>query len=413
MTRTSAIFFLGLIGLLPPTIHAVKKDSAASSNARAGGANNSERGSQRANYVGTAVCVSCHANQSLYLHTSHYLTSKLANENSVLGSFRNGSNLLTITDPTTTAEPGLYFKMEAKDNGYYETAVTGWDRQVQTRSERIDIVTGSGVRGATYLYWQGDRLYELPVSYWTEGHQWINSPGYEDGSVDFSRPVNPGCLECHSTYIRPLTSDSSTNRYDRDSLETGISCERCHGPGSEHVTKQKAGPVSATSKGQEILNPARFSRDRQVDLCALCHNGIQREPTAAAFSYMPGKPLSDYFKPLPVNISEHPDVHGNQVGLLQRSRCYLSSPNMSCSTCHDVHAKEKPAAAYSTKCLNCHQWQSCGVSKTLGPSITSNCIDCHMPVEPTSVITSESAGKIVRATMRNHWIKVYPESVKH
>src|SRR5579872_4962874 len=110
MTRTSAIIFLGLIGLLSPTIHTVKKDSAASSNARTGGSNNRERGSQRANYVGTAVCVSCHENKSLYLHTSHYLTSKLANENSVLGSFRNGSNLLTIIDPTTTAEPGLYFK---------------------------------------------------------------------------------------------------------------------------------------------------------------------------------------------------------------------------------------------------------------------------------------------------------------
>jgi hypothetical protein len=37
-----------------------------------------------------------------------------------------------------------------------------------------------------------------------------------------------------------------------------------------------------------------------------------------------------------------------------------------------------------------------------------NCIDCHMPVQPTNVIVSETADQVVRATMRNHWIKVYP-----
>jgi cytochrome c553 len=411
MIRVSAIFLLGLIGLLSPAIQAMKQDSTASA-ALAGGSSPHQADAGRANYVGDAACISCHKKQGpSYLHTSHYLTSQPANKESVLGSFQAGSNVLPIVDPARTAEPFLYFKMEAKDGGYYETAVTGWGQQVQTRTERIDIVTGSGVRGATYLYWQGNQLYELPVSYWVDGRQWINSPGYENGSVDFSRPVNPGCLECHATYIRPLTQDPTTNRYDRDSLVTGISCERCHGPGAKHVTSQKAGSASA-STGQSILNPAKFSRDRQVDLCALCHNGIQREATAAAFSYIPGKSLSDYFKPMEVKSAEHPDVHGNQVGLLQRSRCYLSSPNMTCSTCHDVHAKEQPAAAYSSKCLTCHQWQSCGVSKTMGHSIASNCIDCHMPAEPTSVIVSETANKVVRATMRNHWIKVYPDTGK-
>lgn len=129
-----------------------------------------------------------------------------------------------------------------------------------------------------------------------------------------------------------------------------------------------------------------------------------------AFSFVPGKPLSDYFKPLPVPEVEHPDVHGNQVGLLQRSRCYQSSPEMSCSTCHDVHGAEKPAASYSAKCLDCHEWKSCGVSRKLGQAIVKNCIDCHMPVEETNVIVSETAGHIVKAKMRNHWIKVYSAS---
>jgi hypothetical protein len=327
----------------------------------------------------------------------------------VLGSFRAGANILMIADPARTSpEPGLYFKMEAKDGGYYQTAVTGSGADLQTRTERMDVMTGSGVRGATYLYWDGDQLFELPVSYWTDGHQWINSPGYDNGTAKFSRPVYPGCLECHATYIKPLSQDPTTNRYEKSSLVTGISCETCHGPGADHIARQKSGSVA--TQGQRILNPAKFSRDRQVDLCALCHNGIQRAAIAPAFSYLPGEPLTIYFKPIAVDNLEHPDVHGNQVGLLQRSRCYLSSAKMTCSTCHDVHASERPAAAYSEKCLTCHRWESCGVAKKMGHKIASNCIDCHMPVEPTNVIVSETADKTVRAKMRNHWIKVYPEA---
>jgi hypothetical protein len=372
----------------------------------------------RADYVGDAACAACHRQQSAnYIHTSHSLTSRPVNKYSVLASFAEGRNILTIVDPANAAgQPGLYFKMEETEDAYYQTAVTGFDSQLLTRTERMDVVTGSGVRGSTYLYWEGDQLFELPVSYWTDGHQWINSPGYKNGTVDFSRPINPGCLECHASYIQPLSADPMTNHYDRTSLVTGITCERCHGPGAEHIGRQKDG--TAGTQGQEILNPTKFPRHRQVDLCALCHNGIQREATAPAFSYVPGQPLSNYFKPLPVSTAEHPDVHGNQVGLLERSRCYLSSPQMSCSTCHDVHAVERPAAAYSERCLNCHKWQSCGVSKRLGHAITKNCIDCHMPVEQTNVIVSETGDRIVQASMRNHWIKVYPPSrsklaVKH
>jgi hypothetical protein len=367
-----------------------------------------ESGAPRAGYAGDKACLECHKQEGLsYLHTSHHLTSRLADKDSVLGSFSPGSNVLMIVDPArTAAQPGLYFRMDAKNGHYFETAVTGWGKDLLAQTERIDIVTGSGVRGVTYLYWDGDRLYELPVSYWTDGHQWINSPGYDNGTAKFSRPINPGCLECHATYIKPLSTDPLTNRYERDSFVPGISCETCHGPGAEHIRRQNA--RTAVSQGQAILNPAKFSRDRQVDLCALCHNGIQREATAPAFSYVPGEPLADYFKPLLTDPLEHPDVHGNQVGLLQRSRCYLSSPNMTCSTCHDVHAPERPAASYSSKCLTCHQWQSCGIAKTMGHRIANDCIDCHMPVEPTNVIVSDTAGKIARAKMRNHWIKVYP-----
>ena len=47
------------------------------------------------------------------------------------------------------------------------------------------------------------------------------------------------------------------------------------------------------------------------------------------------------------------------------------------------------------------------MSKKMGAQIENECIDCHMPVEETNVIVSETAGQVVHAKMRNHWIKVY------
>jgi hypothetical protein len=360
---------------------------------------------ERTDYVGDASCEKCHREVvQHYEHTPHRLTSRFPSPESVLGSFRNGGNSLTIVDSAQTAEPGLQFHMESRKDGLFEVARSGWGSHVYERAERIDLVTGSGARGQTYLYWKGDRLFELPVSYWSDGKRWINSPGYMDGTAEFSRPVNPACLECHATYIRALSSDPATNRYDRKSLVPGLSCESCHGPGAKHIQQELR-----ESKAREsmILNPRKFSRDLQVELCAECHNGIQREPLAPAFSYVPGHPLSEYFKQLASPDVEHPDVHGNQVGLLQRSKCYRSSAQMSCSTCHDVHTTGQSLEAYSQKCLSCHQWQSCGESRKMGRAIMSRCIDCHMPIEQTNVIVSQTAGQVVHAKMRNHWIKVY------
>jgi len=318
-----------------------------------------------------------------------------------------------ISNPEPASDdPRLYFKMDARADGFYETAIAERNGQKLTRTERIDMVIGSGVRGQTYLYWVGNQLYELPVTYWSEGQHWINSPGYRDGTANFARHVAPRCIECHATYIKALSDDPQTNVYDSSSLVTGISCESCHGPSQSHVTQERMSPAGSHSMpGQSILNPAKFDRDRQIDQCALCHNGTQRAELLPAFSYSPGKELERYLAPSTIDLQDHPDVHGNQVGLLKRSRCYLSSPTMTCSTCHNVHAPEQVASDYSTKCLSCHRWQSCGASKQIGPRIVRDCIRCHMPLEQTNAIVSETAGKAIHTSIRTHWIKVYSSAV--
>lgn len=367
----------------------------------------------RSGYAGDEACLPCHQQESLaYRHTSHRLTSQMPDSTTILGSFERGKNILSIANPTDNdQDPRLYFEMDAKDGSFYQTAVAEQAGKRLTHREKIDLVIGSGVRGQTYLFWSGNRLYELPVSYWKDGHQWINSPGYKDGTANFERHVDPRCLECHATFIQPLSTDPQTNVYKRESLIPGISCELCHGPGGNHIAAERSHtPKPSDQFDAAILNPAKFSRDRKVDQCALCHNGADRAETAPAFTYQPGQPLDEYLGANPADVSDRPDVHGNQVGLLKKSRCYLSSPAMSCTTCHDVHAPERAPAAYSDRCLACHQWRSCGASRKLGDKIKQDCIDCHMPLTETGAIVSVTAGRILRTSIRTHWIKVYPEA---
>ncbi|MGA8985461.1 MAG: multiheme c-type cytochrome, partial [Candidatus Acidiferrales bacterium] len=359
----------------------------------------SDQKTERAGYVGDAVCGSCHHDLfGTFQLTVHHRTSALPSVQSISGSFTPPKNILQ------TLDPALIFRMDSRDGHFFQTAIIGQPPRAQEHSEEFGIVVGSGHKGQTYLYWKRDELFELPVSYWTELGQWVNSPGYLDGTANFDRPVIPRCVECHATYFQTLAPSPLMNRYDKADFVLGISCERCHGPGEEHVARHR-GP-SAASAGEGIANPANLSRDRQVDVCAQCHGGLGEEITPT-FSFRPGEPLANFIKLQQLPVEAVVDVHGNQAALLERSRCYQSSGTLACTTCHDEHAPEQPAASYSSHCLACHKPEKCGMYAKLGPQIAANCIDCHMPVQQSNLIVSDVNGTSVRARVRNHWIKVY------
>jgi hypothetical protein len=246
----------------------------------------------------------------------------------------------------------------------------------------------------------------LPVSYWTDLKRWITSPGYGEGVANFDRPILPRCLECHATYFESIPSEKAENYYKKTGFVLGISCERCHGPGRAHAEYERSKSVAVSSATHSIVNPAALPRERHIEVCAQCHGGIG-QAIAPPFSYIPGQHLENYVTLPHPDAEARVDVHGNQVALTQRSRCYRSS-QMTCTTCHDVHAPERVAASYSEKCLQCHQDRDCGEFVKLGAKIRQNCIDCHMPVQDSNLIVSDLNGEQIKARIRNHWIKVYP-----
>lgn len=352
-----------------------------------------------AGFVGDKVCLVCHKQTTeTYWDTAHYLTSGLPNRKLIAGKFDPGENELK------TSNKYLHYQMTESREGYFESAVEDVSPTKElTHTERIDIIIGSARKGQTYLYWKGDQLFELPVTYWTELNGWINSPGYPDGSPRFDKAVVPRCLECHGTSFKWVPPP--LNRYVKSSLVLGINCEKCHGPGAEHVAFYKSNPHPPPGHSTEILNPSSFSRDRQVDACALCHAGAA-EAIGPPLSFVPGEAIDQYLYIPYANGETKVDVHGNQVQLLKESKCYLSS-SMTCTTCHNVHKTQRDVASYSVHCLSCHKAEDCGEHAKLGNQIANNCVDCHMPLQKSEVLVSDTHGHQLAPLVRNHRIAVY------
>ena len=369
---------------------------------------------QERGYVGDGACKACHQSEfESYLTTRHHLDSALPSAETIHGHFELGRDTMASLDP------GVSFRMTTKDGAFYETGFEGAPGHQKAHTEKMDIVIGSGKKGQSFLYWRGDELFELPVSYWTALDRWVNSPGYVDGTADFGRVITPRCMECHATFIQELGGGGAKAgfHYAKESLATGISCERCHGAGAEHVRTHSVTVGASTASGSPTgetssaavsakMAPVGFERDRQVEICAQCHGGIGQNLTPA-FSFTPGKPLAPHIS-LEANPLARVDVHGNQVALLEKSRCFQSSSNMTCSTCHNLHEPEHEAASYSDKCLTCHQASACPkFSKMPAPAVT-NCVDCHMPLQESNTLRVDLEDQQVPIEVRNHWIRVYP-----
>jgi len=361
-------------------------------------------------YAGSDACVSCHAAiASSYAQTAHHNTTSVANSFNIKGSFQTDSNQFVYHD-------NLKVVMEQKQNRFYQTA---FEKGIQKASFPFDLVIGSGRKAQTFLYWQGNNAYQLPVSYSVVGKCWVNSPNYPSDHVRFDRVIPIGCFECHSSFVeRTGMREEKGYRIDEMNQQTvihGIDCERCNGPAAAHVAYQKENPTD--KKAKYIHSFASINNVQQIESCATCHSGL-REPIRSPFLFRPGHALKDFY--LPDTSKQDPkqlDVHGNQYQLLLASACFKGAmETISCSSCHNPHQTERNnLQIFSTRCMSCHQQntpQFCSFEKKVGPTIVNNCIDCHMPAKPSELIKlgTQNNAKQIANLVRSHLIAKYPEA---
>jgi predicted CXXCH cytochrome family protein len=259
---------------------------------------------------------------------------------------------------------------------------------------RVDVPVryriGSGHFTRTYLVELDGFLHESPITWYASRKQWNMSPGYDfPKHWGFDRPVVTNCVACHAG--RAEAADGTLHRITFH--EQVIGCENCHGPGSRHeALRQSPGPVPA-EEDATIVNPGKLSRPRLEAICGVCH---MSGPATVALrgrrpgDFRPGMPLTDYRVDYRFEGGKELMTVAGHIAQLRQSSCYQRSADLTCLTCHDPHAREKPkdlVTFYRQKCLSCHTIQACGLDQAQrqAKGATDNCLACHMPRGDTEI----------------------------
>ncbi len=243
---------------------------------------------------------------------------------------------------------------------------------------------GSGRVARSYLSSLEGFLFQSPVSYYSLAGKWDISPGYQQHRfVHLTRAVGTGCLQCHASGLQPVAG--TQNRFgDPPFWEGGVSCERCHGPGKNHVAKM----ISGNRKGPaEIVNPVKLDAARRDSVCAQCHlTGAARIPRAHGKddSYRAGALLSDHFAYFVWTGAGSSTMGANShFEKLQQSSCKRASgERLWCGSCHDPHSEPEPskrADFYRSRCQKCHELSACKEDLPARRKAQDDCIACHMP----------------------------------
>ncbi|HEY6924555.1 MAG TPA: cytochrome c3 family protein [Steroidobacteraceae bacterium] len=240
----------------------------------------------------------------------------------------------------------------------------------------------------------GDDYYPLPAQWDVTHRHW--APYFVKSGTDWwaslyppenmQRPTGPLCDGCHS-----VGYDIATKKV----AEWNVGCERCHGPGSEHVAQGHG----------NIINPAKLDSVQANDVCIQCHSQGRplNNPIAGKYYDWPtgfevGKRLADFWA-----LEEHKlgvesfthfadgTAHKNRMQGNDFVQSLMYTRGVTCFSCHDVHGTaydglvRKPG---SQVCLDCH-----GPNTPNGPragsieahthhkagSPGSECAACHMP----------------------------------
>lgn len=306
----------------------------------------------------------------------------------------------------------LFFRREQRDGA--GRAINAWEQEV-------DWILGSGNHARTYLYRTGGgELYQLPIAWYSREGKWGMAPGFDRPDHEgLLRRVRRECMFCHNAYPdAPEGSDlhDAPQIYPLK-LPEGIGCQRCHGPGAEHVRRALLAPKEGAAIRSAIVDPGALSKSRMEDVCFECHlqpsvalQGLRRYGVGD-WSFRPGQDLGGYQVAVDVDeegiaSSDRFEIN-HQAYRLRQSRCYLKSADLSCLTCHDPHAKvpaAERAAHYASACLGCHEEhkpEACGIEGTAeaaGSVDPKDCVSCHMPPRRPS--------DVVHAVMTDHKIQI-------
>jgi tetratricopeptide (TPR) repeat protein len=315
-------------------------------------------------FVGESRCRDCHKTEYNAQHSSRHARTFLRPPFPSVALPEHAAS-----DPANAAVTHTFSRRESQCGARTQIGENVYDTI-------FDYAFGSGDRGLTLIGRDSeDRWFEYRLSHYP------GSVGWDVTSGQPARAAEPAlyqgtrinadavrrCLFCHTTNPRAISTRSGP-----ESRDNAIGCERCHGPGGNHVQA-----IAARSADLAIARPLLTSGSEIVRLCSECHS--PRDPN---FKMTPGTLESVRF----------------QGTTLTWSRCYSESRGMlDCVTCHNPHRDaDTRAESYVAHCLECHAAPAPAASGSVRAArdpghrrpvsasscpveTKTNCAQCHMP----------------------------------
>lgn len=364
--------------------------------------NNAGTPTAAAEYVGRENCKECHEKEfNLFQGSDHDMAMDTAISETVLGNFNN----ISYTHFGITSR---FFRKDGK----FMVNTEGPDGTLV--DYQVSYVFGVRPLQQYLIEFPGGRYQCLPICWDTRsasdgGQRWYHIYQAErippDDVLHWTRVTqnwNYMCAECHSTNLRK-NYVYREKAYHTTWSEIDVSCEACHGPGSDHIDwAQKVENGSSpdiypdlglvvrlkdSDNATWIFDPdsvtARRSVPRQSDelvqMCSRCHS---RRSVATEDYYHGGSLLDTHWPSL---LEENLYFADGQIqdevyvyASFLQSKMYKAG--VVCKDCHEPHSG-KTFAQGNTLCYRCHMANEYGTRKHHFHDPTkkgASCTECHM-----------------------------------
>ncbi len=359
-------------------------------------------------YVGAAACAQCHAEESRkWSGSRHSKMVQPATTGGVKGDFTRRAVTLR----------GATYQLRQRNGEFFitESYLTG-----KPVEHRVDYTLGNRRIQHYLTTLPSGRVVVLPPSWDILRKDWFHS--FDIGDPDETSDVmvqvwNKNCYSCHVSR-EEKNFDPATNQYRTEWQDTGTNCERCHGPGADHVAHYTAA-TKPVGPARDIVMQTRLDPARNTMVCAQCHSfrDIYVQGFAAGADYYDHfLPILEFSQPVDHDPAYWPDGRtrrfSNDAFGLWQSECFLKG-KATCVDCHvtphEVEIERNPQLRPDANalCTRCHA----AIGKTLTAhthhterSTGSSCVECHMPRTVLSI----------KAEIRDHSMSIpAPENTLH
>jgi hypothetical protein len=373
------------------------------------------RGAEIGRYVGSTRCAECHREIS-----EQQSCSRMAVTLQTAEQFER-THSLPVPAEVFDPDNHLRYRIDRRDG---KLCLEAWRGRDVARAD-MTYALGSGKVAVTFVRdLDAENYEELRATWYADTNSWDLTPGQKGArpitvAAALGRPIGKhspqACLTCHATLL--VQSDA---KIDLARSRFGVACERCHGPGRDHIESVTKGRATGTKNNVTIRPPLL---DEALGLAQRLREGQpaqtpQDELLRSVSQANDERLIRDLYVCGECHgydqiwtRSSDDDLVKFQVAALVSSRCYeKSATKIRCSDCHDPHGDSSPedVGVAVTVCLQCHAGATTVAgsqearTKTCPVNTRDGCVGCHMPIR----------SPMLHAQMTQHHIGIYGQRGK-